>query len=97
MRQNSKRIPHEGLTSPHSITVPDVTHVIVESASQATGYSTAALYSLGGELVAQILTYQGDEDQALDLIAFGSRLADLASDRSSVWWALENLKIGANQ
>jgi len=50
-----KRIPHTGRTSPHTITVPDAVHAALKSASQATGYSEAALYSLGGELVAALL------------------------------------------
>lgn len=95
MAKKSKRIPHAGLTSPHSITVPDVTHEIVEAASQATGYSSAALYSLGGELVAALLTYDGKADQNQKLVELGDKLAKLPEDNRAVWWALEALREGA--
>ena len=92
----SKRIQYTGRTSPHSISVPDVIHAQVESASQATGLSTSSLYALGGELVARLLAYGGQAGQQAELARLGAFLADVGGDRAAVWWALEQLKNGTN-
>ena len=78
---NMKRIPHDGHTSPHTITVPDAVHAALKAASQATGYSEAALYSLGGELVAALLV--GGDPQAI-----GRKLATVTTRPAATCWAL---------